>query len=185
MTKASSTPPLSSTLTDSPEHVDGNEFGSALLAPDQEAATPLPEARTEVDANGLEILDPAECLRLLATRAMGRLVFTRDALPAVRLATFAVEQGGLIFATADDDRYRAAERGDVVAFEVDDIDEDEGLGWRVTVVGRLAPIDPEQAAPLIPLLPVRAWAPIGERQLVRLTIESYDGRRLASRPDET
>lgn len=142
-----------------------------------------PAMRADVDATGLEILDPAECLRLLGSVSIGRLVFTRDALPAVRLATFFVERDSLVLATAEDDRYRAAERGDVVAFEADEVDQANRLGWRVTVVGRLSPIDPETAAPLIPLLPRRAWTPVGAHQLVRLTIESYDGRRLATWPD--
>jgi nitroimidazol reductase NimA-like FMN-containing flavoprotein (pyridoxamine 5'-phosphate oxidase superfamily) len=130
----------------------------------------------------LETLDEAECLRLLATVPIGRLVITRGGLPAVRLVSFLVDGDSIIFATADDDSRRAAERGDVVAFQVDDVDAVRRTGWSVTTAGHLKVIDAEEAAMLRRTLPVRALAT--DRQLICLAIENLEGRRVTSRPDD-
>ncbi|HET6297672.1 MAG TPA: pyridoxamine 5'-phosphate oxidase family protein [Kribbella sp.] len=130
------------------------------------------------DHSGLQILEEQECLKLLSSMPLGRLVFTQGGLPAVRLVNFVVDDRTVIFATADGDKYRAAERGDVVAFEVDDVDPERHLGWTVTAAGHLAIIDPDDAALLLTTLPVRPWAPNRDRHLIRLAIEVLEGRRL-------
>jgi hypothetical protein len=139
------------------------------------------------DHAGLEILEEADCRKLLATAPLGRLVFTTGGLPAVRLVNFFVDDDTVVFATADGDKYRAAERGDVVAFEVDDIDHDRHLGWTVTATGHLSVVDPEEASGFARTLPLRPWAPHSDQHLIRLGIESLEGRRLlawAQRPHD-
>ena len=111
------------------------------------------------DHSGLQILDDGESLELLSSVPIGRLVFTMGGLPAVRLVNFVLDGDSLIFATADGDKYRAAERGDVVAFEVDAVDEDRHLGWTVTAAGHLSVIDPDEAESLRHGLALRPWAP--------------------------
>ena len=130
------------------------------------------------DHTGMEILEESECLRLLATVPIGRLVLTKGGLPAVRLVNFLVDDDTVIFATADGDKYRAAERGDVVAFEADEIDADRHLGWTVTAAGHLSVIDAAEAEPLRRQLPLHSWAPNHDQHLIRLGIESLEGRRL-------
>jgi uncharacterized protein len=132
------------------------------------------------DHSGLEILDDEECLKLLTSTAVGRLVFTQGGLPVVRLVNFAVDDRTVVFATADGDKYRAAERGDVVAFEVDDVDHDRHLGWTVTATGHLSVVEPEEAETITSIMPVRPWAPIRDSHLIRLAIEVLDGRRLVA-----
>jgi hypothetical protein len=122
------------------------------------------------DPAGLEILDERECLRLLRSVAVGRLVFTQGGLPAVRLVNFGLDGDTIVFASGGGEKLRAAERGDVVAFEVDDIDVERHFGWTVTSVGHLALL--EQTMPL------RSWAPLRNRRLIRLGTESLTGRRL-------
>ena len=130
------------------------------------------------DPTGLEILDPGECLRLLQSVPVGRLVFTQGGLPAVRLVNFSVDSDTIVFASDDGEKFRAAERGDVVAFEVDDIDLDHHLGWTVTSVGHLSVVPPEEAAWLQRASPLRPWAPLHDQRLIRLGTESLTGRRL-------
>jgi hypothetical protein len=132
------------------------------------------------DQSGLEILSAAECHKLLGSVRVGRLLFTSAALPTVRLVNFVVDADTIVFATADADRYRAAERGDVVAFEVDDIDLEEHGGWTVTAVGHLSVVDADEFDDLQQTLPRRPWPPDRERHLIRLGIESLDGRRLVA-----
>jgi hypothetical protein len=133
------------------------------------------------DHSGLEILDETECRRLLASAVVGRLVFTMGGLPAVRLVNFVVDGDTVVFATADGDKYRAAERGDVVAFEVDAIDVERHLGWTVTAAGHLSVVSDEEQQEDGNLLPLRPWAPGNNaRHYIRLGIESIQGRRIVA-----
>ena len=130
------------------------------------------------DHAGLEILEPQECLQLLRSVPLGRLVFTQGGLPAVRLVNFCIDGDTIVFASDDGEKYQAAERGDVVAFEVDEIDPERHLGWTVTSVGRLSVVAPDDAASLEQLMPLHSWAPLRNRQLIRIGTESLTGRRL-------
>ncbi len=141
----------------------------------------MSSAPNRADDPLLEILDETECLRLLATVPIGRLVITRGGLPAVRLVQFVVDANTVILATADHDSRRAAERGDVVAFQVDEVDPVRHTGWSVTAAGHLSVLDPQDALLLRQTLPVRALRT--DRQLICLAIENLEGRRVASRPD--
>jgi nitroimidazol reductase NimA-like FMN-containing flavoprotein (pyridoxamine 5'-phosphate oxidase superfamily) len=128
------------------------------------------------DADGVEILTAHECVRLLATRPVGRLVFHEEGLPAVRLVNFVVDDGNVVFRTGGGQTYAVAVRGDVVAFEVDDYDVDTHLGWTVTAVGR-ARLVAEPADAARPVTP-RPWASGDRRHVVAVDIATIDGRRL-------
>ncbi|WP_328324506.1 pyridoxamine 5'-phosphate oxidase family protein [Kribbella sp. NBC_00382] len=132
------------------------------------------------DHSGLQILDETDCLKLLGSVPVGRLVFTQGGLPVIRLVNFAIDDRAVVFATADGDMYRAAERGDVVAFEVDDVDRDRHLGWSVTATGHLSVVDPDEAEAVRSTLPIHPWAPNRDQHLIRLAIEVLDGRRLVA-----
>jgi nitroimidazol reductase NimA-like FMN-containing flavoprotein (pyridoxamine 5'-phosphate oxidase superfamily) len=130
------------------------------------------------DHTGLEVLDAHECLRLLRTVPLGRLVFTDAGLPAIRLVNFFVDGDTLVFTTAAGDKLRAAERGDVVAFEVDEIDGDRHLGWTVTAIGHLSVVPADERAEILRVVPLHSWAPHHGEYLIRLGLESLAGRRL-------
>jgi uncharacterized protein len=135
------------------------------------------------DHAGLEILDAADCLKLMDTVPIGRLVFTEGGLPTVRPVNFIIDGETVVFCTADGDKYRAAERGDVVAFETDSIDAGQQTGWTVTVAGHLSQLTDEETAEVSVRLPVRSLVPGGWPHFIRLTIESSRGRRVMSRPE--
>jgi uncharacterized protein len=132
----------------------------------------------QLDRTGLEVLDSHECLRLLKTVPVGRLVFTDAGLPAIRLVNFFVDGDTLVFTTAPGDKLRAAERGDVVAFEVDAIDLDRHLGWTVTAIGHLSVVPEDEKVEIQRLVPLHSWAPHRGEYLVRLGLENLTGRRL-------
>jgi uncharacterized protein len=126
-------------------------------------------------------LDRAESLRLLRTAQVGRLIFTVNALPAVRLMNFAVVDGLIVLRTAADTTVARKVADVIVAFEADDLDVATSSGWSVVVTGRATRVsDPDLMARYrnVPLTP---WAP-GERdQFLTITIEILEGR-LVSRP---
>jgi nitroimidazol reductase NimA-like FMN-containing flavoprotein (pyridoxamine 5'-phosphate oxidase superfamily) len=141
----------------------------------------------QFDTAGLENLTRADCLRLLGSVALGRLVYTAGGLPVVRLVNFAVDGDTLVFASADGEKLRAAERGDIVAFEADTVDLERHLGWTVTSVGHLSVVPADEAEQLARQIRLRSWAPLPSPRLIRLGIESVTGRRLlpwAQRPHD-
>ncbi|GAA3841496.1 pyridoxamine 5'-phosphate oxidase family protein [Streptomyces chiangmaiensis] len=85
-------------------------------------------------------LDAAEALRLLGSVSLGRIVFTRHALPTVRPVNHALDRGDIVVRTHEGAQVSAYTRqtdglGVVVAYEADSIDPDTHLGWSVVVTG--------------------------------------------------
>ncbi|WP_432877251.1 pyridoxamine 5'-phosphate oxidase family protein [Kribbella sp. CA-245084] len=126
----------------------------------------------------LQIVSPADCLRLLGSVPLGRLVYTYAGLPAVRLVNFVLDDDTIVFSTGAGDKFRAAERGDVVAFEADDVDMERHMGWTITAIGHLSVVTAEESAELRRRLPLHSWLPMDDPQFVRLGIETVHGRRL-------
>jgi nitroimidazol reductase NimA-like FMN-containing flavoprotein (pyridoxamine 5'-phosphate oxidase superfamily) len=73
-------------------------------------------------------------LSLLAGRSLGRVAFTERALPAIRPVNYAVVGQHVLLRTAADGLGRLLD-GQIVAFEVDDMDADQGTGWSVVLTG--------------------------------------------------
>ena len=106
-------------------------------------------------------LERAEAMRLLASVPYGRVVFTLDALPAIRPVNHAVDDDGRIIvrtrlSTSLTRVVRAGSNypsGVVVAFEADDLDPHLRSGWSVVVTGLATAItSPAQLAACAALL---------------------------------
>lgn len=82
-------------------------------------------------------LTRAQALALLGSIGFGRIVFTRDALPAIRPVNHILVDGQLVIRTHEGAALTAAagKGGVVVAYEADAIDPDTRLGWSVVVTG--------------------------------------------------
>ncbi|MET9340797.1 MULTISPECIES: pyridoxamine 5'-phosphate oxidase family protein [unclassified Nonomuraea] len=131
----------------------------------------------ELDSAGLQVLSHEECMRLLPSRPIGRIVFTDRALPAVQPVNFCLDGEDIVIRAAAGSKLAAATRRAVVAFEVDDFDSKERTGWSVTVVGpaRVAD-DPAQIARL-ESLPLTPWARSRDHFILVTTVEAT-GRRI-------
>ncbi|GGT89235.1 DNA-binding protein [Actinomadura citrea] len=81
-------------------------------------------------------LTRAECLRLMSTATVGRIVFTEQALPAVAPVGFVVDGEDVVISVPRGSRLVTATRGAIVAFQADDLDSTGRTGWSVTVIGR-------------------------------------------------
>lgn len=129
-----------------------------------------------LDTSGLEILDRAECLALLATARLGRIVFTARGLPAVQPVKFLCGHDALWFpVSTHSDLFGAAQDG-VVAFEADRFDAGLETGWWVTVLGRAAAA---QECDLPYRRPDLFWEPpAGDTRCVKIPIEVVSGRRV-------
>lgn len=126
----------------------------------------------------LDQLTRDECLRLLESVPVGRIVYTRRAMPAVELVNFALDDGDIVIRTDASGKLAAATHGAVVAFEADTIDYGLRRGWSVTAVGYSREVtDPADIARLREAGP-EPWAP-GEREhFIRITPGILTGRRL-------
>lgn len=77
-----------------------------------------------------------DCLHLLGTGGLGRVVFTASAMPAVQPVSYVLHGDEVVFRVADGGSLSTATRQAVVGFQVDDIDPVTYAGWSVLGVGQ-------------------------------------------------
>jgi hypothetical protein len=112
------------------EHKHSAADGRAVPAP---GSVPFPPRR-------MVELSRADALQLLASVPIGRIVFTRHALPAIRPVNHIVDHGDIVIRTHEGAALSSAAEqagpaGVVVAYEADSIDPETRLGWSVVVTG--------------------------------------------------
>ena len=105
-----------------------------LTTTDREQPTASVPPRRSIELGG------AEALRLLGSVSLGRIAFTRHALPTIRPVNHIVDDGVIVIRTHEgaaltSRSLRADGPGVVVAYEADSIDPDTHLGWSVVVTG--------------------------------------------------
>ncbi|GAA3880388.1 pyridoxamine 5'-phosphate oxidase family protein [Streptomyces lacrimifluminis] len=135
-----------------------------------------------MDANdGFRELDRQECLRLMAKVPVGRIVYTRQALPAVLPVNFCLDRDAAVLVrTSASSELVGAIVGAVVAFEADAVDAGTHSGWSVVVMGPATLVtDPAEHARLLRTGPL-SWAPAPAPQevFVRIAPELVTGREL-------
>jgi uncharacterized protein len=130
------------------------------------------------DGAALTQLSPDECLTLLASVPVGRIIYTRRALPAVELVNFALDQGDIVIRTDRGGKLAAAARDAVVAFEADCLDSVGRVGWSVTVIGPSCEVtDPAEVARL-QTMGLSSWAPGTRDHFIRISPVILTGRHL-------
>ncbi|MEU1192943.1 pyridoxamine 5'-phosphate oxidase family protein [Streptomyces sp. NPDC005859] len=133
-----------------------------------------------MDANdGFRELDRLECLRLLATVPVGRIVYTRQALPAVLPVNFGLDHDGAVLVrTSASSELVSAVDGALVAFEADEVDAAAHSGWSVVAMGAASVVtDPAEHLRLLRTGP-SSWAPAPREVFVRIDPELVTGREL-------
>jgi len=136
------------------------------------------------DDPALKRLTREECLRLMASAPVGRVIYTQQALPAVELVIFAIDEGDIIIRTDHSGKLAAAARGAVVAFEADSLDIDRRAGWIVTAIGLSHEVtDPEEIGRLKEL-GLSSWAPDEREHFIRISPGILNGRRLFAHGSE-
>ena len=126
----------------------------------------------------LAVLSREQCLRLMATVPVGRVIYTRHAMPAVEVVNFTVDTGDIVFRTAPSGKLLAAIRGAVVAFEADALDPATRSGWSVTAVGRAREVSDPADIGMLRTTGPRPWAPGDHPYFVRITPGQLTGRYL-------
>jgi uncharacterized protein len=118
-----------------------------------------------------------ECLRLMASVSMGRIIYTRQALPAVELVNFALDQGDIVIKTDAAGKLAAATRHAVVAFEADCLDAQQA-GWSVTAVGPSREVTDADDIGRLHKIDLSSWAHGTQEHFIRVSPELLNGRRL-------
>ena len=129
--------------------------------------------------DGFRELGRQECLRLMAKASIGRIVYTRRALPAVLPINFTLDGDGtvLLRTSTASELVRAIDDA-VVAFEADDVDVARHSGWSVVVTGTATVVtDPAEHERLARTGPV-SWVPAPQEVYVRIDPELVTGREL-------
>ncbi len=131
------------------------------------------------DGRVLDVLSRQECLQLIESVPVGRIVYSRQALPAVELVNFAIDNGDIVIRTDTDSMLAAATQGTVVAFETDALRSDHGAGWSVTAIGRACEVTDPADIGRLRAIGLRTWAPGTGDHFIRISPEILTGRQLS------
>ncbi len=126
-------------------------------------------------------LDEAECRVLLLRSRLGRLAFTRNALPAIQPVPYCLHSGEVVIPAPAGSPYLPRARGAVVALGVDAYDGDTGTGWSVTVVGPSRAVDDPTETAVLDALPWSRPRSTGDGRYVALEIGLLSGWRTGPR----
>jgi uncharacterized protein len=126
----------------------------------------------------LEKLSRDECMRLVRSVPVGRIVYTRQALPAVELVNFALVDGDIVIRTSAEGKLAAATRGAVVAFEADCVDLGGHAGWSVTMVGQARAVTDGEETRCLERIALTSWVPGQRDHFIRISPAIVNGRRV-------
>jgi nitroimidazol reductase NimA-like FMN-containing flavoprotein (pyridoxamine 5'-phosphate oxidase superfamily) len=133
---------------------------------------------------GLEALDEAECLRLIAPGGIGRIAYSGRYGPTVLPVNYRLYEGTILFRTAHDSptdedlRTGIANAEYKVAFEIDEIDLAAREGWSVLVQGPVHHVESDEERASVLQAGVETW-PGGDRELfLRIVPGRITGRRI-------
>jgi len=132
----------------------------------------------------VELLDEAECQRLIAAGGVGRIGYTGRFGPTILPVNYVLHEGTILFRTGQDsplgeDLRTGIEHAESkVAFEIDELRAATREGWSVLVQGSAHLVDSEAERASIVGLGVEPWAG-GEKELfVRVIPSRITGRRI-------
>ncbi len=125
-------------------------------------------------------LSPDECRELLANHRprLGRLAFVDGDRPVVLPMNFVAHRDAVYFRTARGSKLTAALRVQLVAFELDHVNEVWEDGWSLLAFGRLRVVTDPDELERVRRLPLQPWARGDKPYFLRLDIESLSGRRI-------
>ena len=136
-----------------------------------------------IDARtGLERISRDECVELLSTQEVGRLVVVEGERALVFPVNYAMDGDAVVFHTAAGIKLSSA-RHHRVTFEVDETDRVNRAGWSVVVQGvaqEITNFDTAEVVERLRELQVEPWAPGDKPHVVRIVPLQITGRRVRS-----
>lgn len=123
-----------------------------------------------IDPSQRRSLGEDECLRLLGSATVGRIVYTANALPAIQPVHYVLDHGRIVICSDGTPKLAAPGRHDVVAFQVDDLTVGTGA-WSITVLGWANAVKDPAEINRLNGLPLRPWVP-NDAQGTYITIDT-------------
>jgi nitroimidazol reductase NimA-like FMN-containing flavoprotein (pyridoxamine 5'-phosphate oxidase superfamily) len=137
-----------------------------------------------VDLNtGMGVIDPVECMKLLATEELGRLAVVVAGMPEIFPINYVVDGAAIAFRSDGGTKLLGATKGPVV-FEVDHCDRAAGSAWSVILHGRAhvaRDFDNALLRQRISQLSLYPWAGGQKPFVFRVLPSSVTGRRIPLR----
>lgn len=129
--------------------------------------------------NWLDAIDSADAWELLRSHHLGRLAFSaHSGRPVILPVNYAVHDQHIVIRTGRGPKLEAARRGELVAFEVDEIDMEAHTGWSVTLTGKARWVrDPSTLAQL-GAIDLNVWAGGSRDETIVIEPLHIGGRRL-------
>jgi hypothetical protein len=116
----------------------------------------------------------------MASVPVGRIIYTRQALPAVDLVSFTLDRGDIIIRTDRSGTLGVATRKAVVAFEADSLDPAGQAGWSVTVIGQSHEVTDASEISRLEQIGLSSLAPGEQQNFIRITPGILTGRQLCA-----
>ncbi|MBC2644552.1 MULTISPECIES: pyridoxamine 5'-phosphate oxidase family protein [unclassified Rhodococcus (in: high G+C Gram-positive bacteria)] len=118
-----------------------------------------------------------QCARLLRSVSVGRIVFTENALPAVRPVTFAALAGEVVIPV--DDVWFERFDSEFLAFQADSIDPWTRMGWSVFAMGRATYLSNSDSVARVLTQQTVPWSVSPSTCHLVIDMEQVTGRRIA------
>lgn len=132
-------------------------------------------------SDAVEQLDDARCWERLATQELGRLVIRVGEVLDIFPVNYVIDDGGLVFRTAEGSKLFGLTVNDEVLFEVDDHTDD--AAWSVIVRGTAHRLENSADVAAADALPLRPWIPTVKFTFVRIVPTSLSGRAFHRGPE--
>ena len=132
----------------------------------------------------VERLDEPECMELLSTAKIGRLVYNSRYGPVAVPSEYKIHEGSIVFRTyrttftEEDLRTGIAYAEYKVAVEVDQTDPEAREGWVVLVQGAAHHIDTEAERAAIAGLGLESWVEGEPEHFIRVNPSQIGGQRI-------
>ncbi len=133
---------------------------------------------------GLNEIDEATCWARLHEHAVGRLVVNVGHQPDIFPVNYVIDDGQIVVRTAEGTKLAAALMGMNVAFEIDEIDEHNHVGWSVVVHGEARESRTLPAVMHDRDLSLEPWARGDKTRYIRITPGKVTGRVLEPIDDD-
>ncbi|MFF1357833.1 pyridoxamine 5'-phosphate oxidase family protein [Streptomyces sp. NPDC058297] len=132
--------------------------------------------------DGVRVLDRQECLRLLATSRVGRIVHTLHALPVVLPVPFCLDADfAVVVRTPAESQLAVAIDRVAVAFQADEVDPVVRSGWSVVVTGRATVVTDAAEHGRLRRTGPRSWRASRHDIFFRIEPELVTGSELGAR----
>jgi hypothetical protein len=125
-------------------------------------------------------LTKSECFELLAGQRLGRLAFVDERGPIVLPVNFVLDNYMVVIRTDEGTKLDIASQGDLVAFEVDQVDEATDSAWSVLIRGEAIEVTDGLELDRLGKLPLRPLSPGPKGHFVRILPAVVTGRRISA-----